>query len=279
MKRLMLALSLLASVPVHADTVHLKSGGKLSGIVVSQNERAVEVEIGAGRVTMPMRLVERIDRGESSLSRYQARAHALDSSDVAGWLDLAEWARGAELSSQAREAYEHVLSVDPGNAAAHRGLEHHQVGGQWLTRDDAMAARGYVLFEGRWVMPAERDAALAQQDADRRDRIETESARLALAAAEARAREAEARARTAEAEAERGPEPPPVIILAPNPGRPYYGNQPHIPEHDIAWAPDPPHGRHGHSKARQADPTPTPSPSPTPKDIHLEPAGVAKIVP
>jgi hypothetical protein len=289
MRRLALVLSVVFAAPLSADTVYLKNGGKLSGVVVAQDEASVEIEVGAGRVTMPTRLVARIERGESPLSRYQARARALDANDVAGWLDLADWAHAAELSSQAREAYEHVLTVDPGNASAHRGLEHRRVGEQWLSHDEAMIARGFVFFEGQWVTREQRDATLQQQEAERRERIDTEAARLALATAEAQAREAEARARTAEAEAERAENPPASVVVGPGYG---YG----VPGVPILV--DPPRGRdHEHRRDRDdrdpehrrgrddndgprhhaSEPAATPTPRPVPKNVVRPPAGVASL--
>jgi hypothetical protein len=50
---------------------------------------------------------------------------------------------------------------------AHRALGHERVGDQWMTRDEAMASRGYVNFEGRWVSPQERDLVLAAREQNR----------------------------------------------------------------------------------------------------------------
>jgi hypothetical protein len=200
------ALWMMAAVWAGADELYLKTGGRLSGIIVSETPTSVEIEVGAGRVTVPRSIISRIVTGESPLSIYQSRVRALSSTDVAGWLELAEWARSRELSGQARDAYLRVLALDPNNAAARRGLDYERVGEEWLSRDEAMQARGYVWFEGAWVTPVQRDTRLAERESDRRERAESERARLAIAEAEARAREAEARARTAEADARRAEE-------------------------------------------------------------------------
>jgi hypothetical protein len=197
---------LFAAVGVSADEVHLRSGGQLSGIIVARTASSVEIEVSAGRVTIPHRLIDRIVEGESPLARYNVRARALADDDVLGWLMLADWARGADLSGQARDAYQHVLRVDPDNAAAHAALGHRRVESQWMTREEAMQAQGFVRFEGEWVQPGYRDSVLAERDAAARQRAEAEQARLAVAEAQARAREAEARARVAEAEAQRAAE-------------------------------------------------------------------------
>jgi len=198
-----------------ADEIHLKSGGRLSGIIVARNPTSVEIEVGAGRVTVPLTLVQRVETGDSPLSQYITRARSLAANDATGWLELAEWAHRAGLSSQAREAYQRVLRADPANADAHRALGHQLVGEQWLDREEAMQARGYVWFEGDWVAPAHRDTVLAEREAARRERADAERARLAMLEAEARAREAEARARTAELEAERAADERHGFVIGP----------------------------------------------------------------
>ena len=222
-----------ASAAASADELQLKNGNRLSGIIVGQTTTSVEIEIGAGRVTVPRSIIAKIVTGESSLSVYQTRARALAANDIAGWLELADWARSHELSGQARDAYERVLALDPNNAAARRGLDYERMGDDWLNRDEAMQARGYVWFDGAWVTPVHRDTMLAERASQQRERADSERARLAIAEAEARAREAEARARTAEAEARRAEnDSQPRAFAIVNPG---------------VWVWDDPIDRWGHS--------------------------------
>jgi hypothetical protein len=196
MKRaLVVALVLLPAV-AGADDVFLTGGGRLSGVIVGRSAGSVTVDVGPGRVTLPMTRVVRIVSGTADLAVYRDRAARLAPGSLAGWLSLARWAEEHDLMTQARESYAHVLSLDPENAAAHRGLGHVWAGDRWATLEESYRARGYVLFEGSWVTPEERRALLEERmtaAAAERDRIE----------AEARAREADARARVAEAEARR----------------------------------------------------------------------------
>jgi hypothetical protein len=205
MRRAVLALAMMAGA-ASADEIYLRSGGHLSGVIVRESASSVEIEIGAGVVTIPRALIQNIVQGPSALAAYQARARALSPNDVAGWLELAEYARTSGLTGQARDAYRRVLVLDPNNAVARHGLGYRRVGEQWLTQDEAMQAQGYVHFEGEWVTPVQRDAVLAERESARRERLDAERSRAALAEAEARAREAEARARAAEADAKRAEE-------------------------------------------------------------------------
>ena len=184
-----------------ADEVYLRGGGRITGTIVERSERSVLLEVGPGWVTVPMARVERIEEARSALSEYRARARGLAPDDAQGWLDLALWAQQRELLTQAREAFEKVLLIEPGNAIAHQALAHVPLDDRWVSQEEAFRARGYVPFEGTWVTPGEREAALGERTeeaAAERARLEGEAR---VREAEARAREAEARAAAAEAEA------------------------------------------------------------------------------
>jgi hypothetical protein len=187
-----LALPLVAG----ADEVYLRSGGRLSGVVVERRADGIVVDVGPGRVTLPASLVSQVVEGTAAFALFRERAARLSEADLHGWLALGAWARDHDLLTQSTQAFEHVLAIDPGNAVAHRELGHVVVDGRWMTAAEGYRARGYVYFEGGWVLPEERSAMLAERAA-------IAQARQAEIEAEARAREADARARAAEAEARR----------------------------------------------------------------------------
>lgn len=196
MKRAIAVAFLITAPAAWADEVFLRGGGSIHGEVLQRTATAVVMEVGPGRMTLPMSRVERIVSKTSDISVYRDRAAALSAGDVAGWLALAQWAEGRDLLTQARDAFERVIAVDPQNAAANAALGHVRMAGQWVTPEESYRARGFVSFEGRWISPEERADILAERAADARTREVT-------AEAEARTREAEARARAAEADAQR----------------------------------------------------------------------------
>lgn len=201
MRHCLLCVCVAAVLPalVRADDVILKGGGKVSGRILSRTDTAVEVDVGAGTVRVPMTSVVRIDQRRSALDDYHDRATALRADDVPGWLQLAKWASSQGLGTQARTAYEQVLAVDPENAAANQGLGRVQLDGRWVSEEESYRARGFVQFEGEWMTPAEQDAILRERDAATRAEQATLDAERRAQDAEARAAEAEARAREAEA--------------------------------------------------------------------------------
>ena len=185
-----------------ADEIYLKSGGQLSGRIVNRTATTVEVDIGAGKITVPTSHVVRIEEKRSALQDYEERAGRVAAGDVEGWLALGDWASARGLGTQAREAYHRALSAAPGNARANQALGNVQVNGQWVSEEEGYRAQGYVRFEGEWITPAEHAAILRERamEADQeRARVQAE---LSARETEARTQEAEARARQAEAEAQ-----------------------------------------------------------------------------
>jgi len=155
----------LAAAPVFADEVYLKGGGRFSGEIVEQTEDSVTVDIGGGYLSAPMSSVVRIEEGVSPLAEYRARAAGIPPGDAEAWRELARWAEKETLSSQAWEAYSQVVEILPDDDEANRALGRVLLGGSWVTEEESYRARGYVEFEGEWMMPAERQAILDERRA------------------------------------------------------------------------------------------------------------------
>jgi hypothetical protein len=185
-----------------ADEIFLRGGGRVTGVIVERTKDAVVLETAPGRVTLPMRRIEKIVESRSALEGFRDRAAALAPRDVDGWAALARWAAERDLLTQAREAWQKVLAADPSHPEANAALGRVELDGGWVGEDEAFRARGYVAFEGRWVTPAEHEALVRERAADEASARERREADLRVREAEARAREAEARAREAEAAAQ-----------------------------------------------------------------------------
>jgi hypothetical protein len=197
MKRALLVVAALLATTLHADDVFLKGGGKVSGRILARTATSVQIDVGAGTVTLPMTRVERIQDGQSALQVYYARAGGLATGDAAGWKELARWASAQGLATQAREAYERVLRIDPADRDANLARGNVELEGRWVPEAESYRARGYVEFEGRWMTPAEQEAILRQRAADFDARQSQRAMDAQVREAEARAREAEARAQAA----------------------------------------------------------------------------------
>lgn len=155
----------LAAAPVFADEVILRGGGRITGQVIEQTEESVTVDIGGGTISAKMSTVVRIEKSTSPLQEYRERAAKIQSGDAESWRELARWAKGHALSSQAREAYREVVAILPGDEEANKALGMVQLNGQWVTEEENYRAKGYVQFEGKWMTPAEQQSIIAQRQA------------------------------------------------------------------------------------------------------------------
>src|SRR5687768_8293122 len=100
MKRVIAVVVFLAGPAAWADEVFLRGGGSIHGEVVERTAASVVMEVGPGRMTLPMDRVDRIVATTSDLSLYRERAARLAPGDAAGWLGLARWAESHDLLTQ-----------------------------------------------------------------------------------------------------------------------------------------------------------------------------------
>lgn len=191
------ALLVLASnETARADVIHLRTGGRLEGVLTRETASGITIDVGMGEITVPQATVLRIERKESALSEYRNRLGAIVPGDVMAHANLARFAADHALRHESRLMWGRVLSFDPRNVEAHLALGHVLVDGQYVDEAEAYRSRGFVYFEGRWMSAAEQASILREREQRiAYERQVDEARRLA--------RDAEDRARRAEAEAER----------------------------------------------------------------------------
>ena len=66
---LLFALSLCGAPPAHADTISLKNGGSIAGIIEKEDDKSVEVNTGFGTVTFKKAEIKDIERSSAEESR------------------------------------------------------------------------------------------------------------------------------------------------------------------------------------------------------------------
>lgn len=143
-----------------ADSVVLESGLRIDGAVRERDGKVFVTLDGKERVFDRSR-VRAIYRGRTVREEFRARAAQLAAHDAAGWYRLALWAK-EKSAGQAPRAFERVLEIDPGHLAARRELGFERVDGEWVSREEAMASKGFVLAGGRWLLPEEADKLMRQ---------------------------------------------------------------------------------------------------------------------
>jgi len=195
----------LAATPALGDVLFLKGGGKVTGEIVKETEAAVTVDIGAGNMTVKKSAVVRIERSASPLQQYRAQAASLAPEDVEGWRKLGRWTARQGLTKQAREAFSKVKAVVPDDPEANGALGLVLLDGRWVTEKESFTARGFVQFEGEWMMPEERQAIVEERRAGEEADRQALDAQIEADQAERAEQEAREAAEDAESDIWRGP--------------------------------------------------------------------------
>jgi hypothetical protein len=166
--------------PARADVVELKNGGRIEGqIAESKDDDHSDYMIATpdgAQLTIARSDVAHIVPQSKDEEEYQRRARTAADTVDAHW-DLAQWCREKSLRNGYREQLAHILELDPQHAEARQALGYQKVNGQWMLRDDIMAARGLVLYEGKYVTRQhvellERDKHARTTDADWNNKID-----------------------------------------------------------------------------------------------------------
>lgn len=171
--RLVAAAGLVACVwfvtTSRGDVVELVGGGRIEGQLLptdEANKSVYRIELpGGGRVTIARSDVSRVDPESADEAEYQKLARTSPDTVDGNW-KLAEWCREHKLHDERRRHLERIVELDPNHAEARAALGFHQKNGQWMSRDDVMASRGMVLYEGQYRTP--QQIALLKQQKDAR---------------------------------------------------------------------------------------------------------------
>jgi len=150
------------------DVVHYKGGRKAEGKVVAEDADSVTLETKFGRIRIPRKDIEKVERGKTTLEQFRERFEALQKKpDVAALAELARWCQEKGLTAEWKDVLRSIVQADPENEAANTalGLVRHE--GKWMTPDERaraeqartegeMRAKGLVPYQGRWVKPEEK---------------------------------------------------------------------------------------------------------------------------
>jgi hypothetical protein len=155
---LLVALAAPLAFPARGDIVHLATGRKIEGKVVSEDAEWVRIETKAGVQTIAREDVVKIEKIADPKADFAARRKALEAQKGSAkqWFDLGLWAEDKSLAAEAKLCFEKAVAADPDHAGARQKLGHEKVGGTWLPFAEAQKRKGLVEHEGRWVKPEEK---------------------------------------------------------------------------------------------------------------------------
>lgn len=134
------------------DVVELVNGGRVEGTLVEdvQSDTSVVIETATGgRVAIPRAEVSQVVEASDTEIEYQQMARSAPDTVEAHW-KLSEWCREHNLSDESQRHLARILELDPDHADARRLMGYRDVSGSWMTRDELMAARGLVEYDGKY---------------------------------------------------------------------------------------------------------------------------------
>lgn len=153
------ALSLLAGTAC-ADVFILKGGGRVEGQWLNKDQSpqtTFQVRTASGGEVV-------IDRSDVEQIHYQTEAHReyqrlrpRTPDTPHGHHKVAEWCLENKLFAERRSHLRRIIELDPDDPEARRALGYRLVKGQWMTREEEMAARGMTMYEGRYRTAQEID--------------------------------------------------------------------------------------------------------------------------
>jgi len=155
-----------------ADLIRLKNGGELRGQIQDSRKRSpagkpINIRTLSGAlVEVNPAEIEFVTRRSLKVERYETRARETADTLEAQW-ELAEWCRKNRLITQRTTHLQRVVELEPDHERAHRALGHMRHGDGWASREELMAARGYVKYKGRYV--SQQELELREQNSAERE--------------------------------------------------------------------------------------------------------------
>lgn len=188
--RLIWLLLAILAVPAFADDVYLTNGESFEGVLAVEHGTQVKIRLPGGQVSLPLSMVERIERAPSAYQRFLDRRRELarTDADAAEWLALAERAYRDELLHNARETALIAAELDPGLEGLAPLLERFDYVldpeiGRWITFERHMERRGMTRYGNRWLTHSEAaELRRVEREVAERRREEWTASRLAAIA-------------------------------------------------------------------------------------------------
>jgi hypothetical protein len=152
-----------------ADVLELTNGGRIEGRLVDngdadQTKYTIDLA-GGGRLSIARASVARVDATTAAEKEYADLARTSPDTIDAHW-KLARWCRDHKLRTLSQQHLTRILELDPDHAEARNLLGFRNKGGRWMTREDLMAARGMIKYEGRYVTRQHVELVERQKEID-----------------------------------------------------------------------------------------------------------------
>lgn len=141
-----------------ADIVHLVSGDRIEGEILSEDDHRIHIKTSIGVQSIAWDEVDRVERMSDPQQVYEQRARALAKDGSAdGWCELGLWAADKNLPKLAEQAWRRALVFDPDHVRSRESLGYVLFRSRWVTVGEAKRAQGYVLVDGQWVSREDKE--------------------------------------------------------------------------------------------------------------------------
>lgn len=167
---LLFAVSTATSAHTFADVVRLKNGGEIRGVLRKESHPANSTDVAlvtlsGATVTLPRSEIESVQPRSPAMEEYITRSREIPHT-LEAHQQLADWCVSRQLKPQRIEQLELMLEIEPKNETIHRSLGHIRYEGEWMTREESMERKGFVLHNGKWVTHLEAEL-LEKTEAER----------------------------------------------------------------------------------------------------------------
>lgn len=148
----------------HADTFHLRSGGRLEGNLINPNEQPrntyrIRLETG-GDVTLEARDVSKVVKPTREQLVYRNTLKTMPDT-VESHMKVYELCKQLSLTRERTFHLEQAIRIDPDYAPARQLLKYKQKSdGSWAKLEEIKEEAGLVRFGGKWV--TQEEARLAE---------------------------------------------------------------------------------------------------------------------
>jgi hypothetical protein len=168
LRMILMAVCALAAGVASADIIVLANGQRLEGSVVSKKDGRVTFRTTSGiTTTVDADRVLAVEERPTLRDVYRRMAAKVEPDDAEGHYALALWCRDRGLRDAATAELVETLHADPDHAAARKDLGYVKTADGWISREDAMRAKGMVQIDGRWL-DKEKAEKLEQKAENRR---------------------------------------------------------------------------------------------------------------
>lgn len=156
-----------------ADVFYLQGGGELRGTPLSatnaeSTDRTIRTVTGIV-ITLPADQIERVETQRPVELEYE-RLRVAAPDTIPGHMQMADWARDNGLDQQREAHLNRIIELDPDHAVARGLLGYSRQNGKWYTREELMTERGWVQFEGRWMLPHKRQLIVERRKNDQSEK-------------------------------------------------------------------------------------------------------------